>query len=98
VRPPGAPVRDPLPDARARVRRRQHRARPRGGAADRSPAARDKQLVVERGSHVGAVVSRKAASRLWPALHTFWAQRDWLRSHGERNLTRERCHPMPRAS
>lgn len=38
--------------------------------------ARDKQLVVDRGGHVGAVVSRKAATRLWPALHTFWAQRD----------------------
>jgi polyhydroxyalkanoate synthase len=38
--------------------------------------ARDKQLIVDRGGHVGAVVSRKAAERLWPALHTFWAQRD----------------------
>jgi polyhydroxyalkanoate synthase subunit PhaC len=38
--------------------------------------ARDKQLLVDRGGHVGAVVSRKAAERLWPALHTFWAQRD----------------------
>jgi polyhydroxyalkanoate synthase subunit PhaC len=39
-------------------------------------SSRDKQLVVDRGGHVGAVVSRKAAGRLWPALHTFWAQRD----------------------
>jgi len=38
--------------------------------------SRDKQIVVDRGGHVGAVVSRKAADRLWPALHTFWAQRD----------------------
>jgi polyhydroxyalkanoate synthase len=38
--------------------------------------SRDKQLVVDRGGHVGAVVSRKAAGRLWPAFHTFWAQRD----------------------
>jgi len=38
--------------------------------------SRDKQLLVERGGHVGAVVSRKAAGRLWPALHTFWSQRD----------------------
>lgn len=38
--------------------------------------ARDKQIVVDRGGHVGAVVSRKAADRLWPALSTFWAQRD----------------------
>ena len=38
-------------------------------------SSRDKQLVVDRGGHVGAVVSRKAAGRLWPAMHTFWAQR-----------------------
>ena len=38
--------------------------------------ARDKQLLVDRGGHVGAVVSRKAADRLWPAMHTFWADRD----------------------
>ncbi|HEY4240087.1 MAG TPA: alpha/beta fold hydrolase [Kofleriaceae bacterium] len=38
--------------------------------------SRDKQLVVERGGHVGAVVSRKAAGRLWPAMHRFWADRD----------------------
>lgn len=37
---------------------------------------RDKQLVVEQGGHVGAVVSRKASQRLWPAMSTFWAQRD----------------------
>jgi len=28
--------------------------------------SRDKQLLVDRGGHVGAVVSRKAAERLWP--------------------------------
>lgn len=39
-------------------------------------SSRDKQLLVDRGGHVGAVVSRKAAQRLWPALQTFWAQRD----------------------
>jgi polyhydroxyalkanoate synthase len=39
-------------------------------------SGRDKQIIVDRGGHVGAVVSRKAAERLWPALHTFWAQRD----------------------
>ncbi len=38
--------------------------------------AKDKQILVDRGGHVGAVVSRKAATRLWPALSTFWAQRD----------------------
>ena len=37
---------------------------------------RDKQVLVDRGGHVGAVVSRKAAGRLWPAMSTFWAQRD----------------------
>ncbi len=37
--------------------------------------ARDKQLIVSRGGHVGAVVSRKAAHRLWPTMHTFWAER-----------------------
>lgn len=38
--------------------------------------ARDKQIVVDRGGHVGAVVSKKASTRLWPGMHTFWAQRD----------------------
>jgi polyhydroxyalkanoate synthase len=35
----------------------------------------DKQLVVQGGGHVGAVVSRKAAGRLWPVMSGFWAQR-----------------------
>jgi polyhydroxyalkanoate synthase len=39
-------------------------------------ASRDKYLMPLRGGHVGAVVSRKAAGRLWPALSTFWADRD----------------------
>ena len=39
-------------------------------------SSRDKQLVVERGGHVGAVVSRKASQRLWPAMHQFWHDRD----------------------
>jgi polyhydroxyalkanoate synthase len=38
--------------------------------------SRDKFLMPMRGGHVGAVVSRKAAGRLWPALSTFWADRD----------------------
>ena len=38
--------------------------------------SQDKQILVDRGGHVGAVVSRKAATKLWPALSTFWAQRD----------------------
>ncbi len=39
-------------------------------------AATDKQLVVQRGGHVGAVVSKKAADRLWPVMAQFWAKRD----------------------
>jgi polyhydroxyalkanoate synthase len=35
----------------------------------------DKQLVVQSGGHVGAVVSRKASTRLWPVMQSFWAQR-----------------------
>lgn len=35
----------------------------------------DKQLVVQPGGHVGAVVSRKAATRLWPTMSEFWAAR-----------------------
>ncbi len=37
---------------------------------------RDKQILVDRGGHVGAVVSRKASQKLWPAMSTFWSQRD----------------------
>jgi polyhydroxyalkanoate synthase len=36
-------------------------------------ASKDKQLVVQSGGHVGAVVSRKAADRLWPVMSEFWA-------------------------
>lgn len=39
-------------------------------------SSRDRQLVTDVGGHVGAVVSRKASTRLWPALSTFWADRD----------------------
>jgi polyhydroxyalkanoate synthase subunit PhaC len=35
----------------------------------------DKQLVVQTGGHVGAVVSRKASERLWPVMANFWAER-----------------------
>ncbi|NVB85104.1 MAG: alpha/beta fold hydrolase [Kofleriaceae bacterium] len=38
-------------------------------------ASTDKQLVVQSGGHVGAVVSRKAADRLWPVMSEFWAAR-----------------------
>jgi len=36
----------------------------------------DGKLEVMRGGHVGAVVSRKAADRLWPLMSNFWAERD----------------------
>ena len=36
----------------------------------------DKQLLKLPGGHVGAVVSRAAQKRLWPALRAFWAARD----------------------
>ncbi len=39
-------------------------------------ASRDKQLVVQDGGHVGAVVSRKASTRLWPVMAKFCAERD----------------------
>jgi polyhydroxyalkanoate synthase len=39
-------------------------------------SSRDKQLLVQPGGHVGAVVSRKAATRLWPLMSEFWAARD----------------------
>jgi polyhydroxyalkanoate synthase len=39
-------------------------------------SARDKKLHVDRGGHVGAVVSKKASTRLWPTMQTFWAERD----------------------
>jgi polyhydroxyalkanoate synthase len=38
-------------------------------------ASVDKQLVVQPGGHVGAVVSRKAAGRLWPVMANFWGAR-----------------------
>ncbi|HEY3801257.1 MAG TPA: alpha/beta fold hydrolase [Kofleriaceae bacterium] len=38
-------------------------------------ASIDKQLVVQGGGHVGAVVSRSAAKRLWPVMANFWAAR-----------------------
>jgi polyhydroxyalkanoate synthase len=37
-------------------------------------ASVDKQLVVQRGGHVGAVVSKKAADRLWPIMSQFWSR------------------------
>jgi polyhydroxyalkanoate synthase len=42
---------------------------------DRAGSA-DKHALHLPGGHVGAVVSRGAAKKLWPALHDFWAARD----------------------
>ncbi|MCA9679944.1 MAG: alpha/beta fold hydrolase, partial [Myxococcales bacterium] len=39
-------------------------------------ASPDKDQLHLRGGHVGAVVSRKAAQTLWPALSRWWAARD----------------------
>jgi polyhydroxyalkanoate synthase subunit PhaC len=36
-------------------------------------ASTNKQLVVQKGGHVGAVISRKAADRLWPVMSSFWS-------------------------
>jgi len=51
---------------------------PRASAQDLFARAgsRDKHALHLPGGHVGAVVSRGAASKLWPALHEFWAARD----------------------
>jgi polyhydroxyalkanoate synthase len=38
--------------------------------------ATDKQNIHLPGGHVGAVVSRSGAQRLWPKLSAFWAERD----------------------
>ncbi len=39
-------------------------------------SSKDKQTIHLQGGHVGAVVSRKAAGRLWPQLADWWAARD----------------------
>jgi polyhydroxyalkanoate synthase len=39
-------------------------------------SSRDKHRLHLSGGHVGAVVSKKAAKGLWPAMATFWADRD----------------------
>jgi hypothetical protein len=38
--------------------------------------APDKHRLHLPGGHVGAVVSKKAAKGLWPAIATFWSDRD----------------------
>ena len=45
-------------------------------------AAPDRARLHLRGGHVGAVVSKKAARGLWPALSRFWADRDDLAALG----------------
>ena len=51
---------------------------PKASAADlyERAASSDKHALHLSGGHVGAVVSRGAAKKLWPALGDFWAARD----------------------
>jgi len=51
---------------------------PKASATDLHDRAgsRDKHALHLSGGHVGAVVSRGAAKKLWPALADFWAARD----------------------
>jgi polyhydroxyalkanoate synthase len=51
---------------------------PKASATDlyERAASRDKHALHLSGGHVGAVVSRGAAKKLWPALADFWAARD----------------------
>jgi polyhydroxyalkanoate synthase len=55
---------------------------PRASAAPLLDLAtsRDKQELHLSGGHVGAVVSRGAARKLWPALGDFWAKRDGVKA------------------
>jgi polyhydroxyalkanoate synthase len=45
-------------------------------------ASPDKAHLALSGGHVGAVVSRKAATSLWPQLSRWWAERDTQPSRG----------------
>lgn len=45
-------------------------------------SAPDKAQLHQRGGHVGAVVSRKAATGLWPQLSRWWAARDTEAARG----------------
>ena len=51
---------------------------PRASAADllERAGSRDKHELHLSGGHVGAVVSRGAAKKLWPALSDFWSARE----------------------
>lgn len=57
----------------------------------------DKKHLDLRGGHVGAVVSRKAATGLWPALSNWWAERE-APSETERVHEESRYDSSPRAS
>jgi polyhydroxyalkanoate synthase len=39
-------------------------------------ASTDKHRIHLAGGHVGAVISKKAMTGLWPAMSTFWTDRD----------------------
>ncbi|MCA9617741.1 MAG: alpha/beta fold hydrolase [Myxococcales bacterium] len=68
---------------------------PRTSAAPASEMLRSEDLVSlhQPGGHVGAVVSRKAASRLWPALASFWEAR--MAGASSQDVTRESRREMP---
>ncbi len=48
----------------------------------------DKQQIHLPGGHVGAVVSRKASTTLWPQLSQFWAERDYSTRSARPGLAR----------
>ncbi|AKF11214.1 alpha/beta fold hydrolase [Sandaracinus amylolyticus] len=53
-------------------------------------ASTDKEHLHVPGGHVGAMVSKSASKKLWPALRTFWATRDEAtRLRGELMLQRD---------
>jgi len=54
--------------------------------------ARDKEWIHLKGGHVGAVVSKAAASRLWPKLSDFWAKHD-AREAPQKTETRKSTPP-----
>lgn len=55
--------------------------------------ARDKEWLHLKGGHVGAVVSKAAATRLWPKLSEFWASHD-----GDAPKTEAATRPSTRPS
>ena len=60
-------------------------------------SSRDKQELRLSGGHVGAVVSRGASKKLWPALQGFWASHEPV-SASDAPPSRPRSRPAPRRS